>query len=246
VRGEARHDDPQRYQNEREQDRSMTTQRNRGQEDWVGYIQPYRYFGPGYRGVGYYSVFYQGSDPNQAGDEMDEPRTQYQQRSPEYGQGRTQASYGSTSRGWDQRRSWEGTEPAGAWGDRAREFGKFAGRGPKGYQRSDDRIREDVSDRLTEHPDIDASEIEVNVSGGVVTLAGEVDSRWGKRLAEDIAEGVGGVRDVMNHLSVSGQFGGRESESRGQRTSRESSSGTTESTPPRQTRNGRRPTTANR
>lgn len=43
--------------------------------------------------------------------------------------------------------------------------GPHAGRGPKGYQRSDERIREDVCDRLTEHPAIDASEIEVEVKG---------------------------------------------------------------------------------
>lgn len=30
--------------------------------------------------------------------------------------------------------------------------GGFAGRGPKGYQRSDDRIREDVCERLAEDP----------------------------------------------------------------------------------------------
>ena len=44
--------------------------------------------------------------------------------------------------------------------------GPFAGRGPKGYHRSDERIREDVSDRLTDHPDIDATEIEVTVHEG--------------------------------------------------------------------------------
>lgn len=230
---EPRNDDPQRYRNERDQDRSMTTQRDRGQEDWIGYIQPYRYFGPGYRGVGYYSVFYQGSDPNRANDDqMDEPRTQFDQRNVQSGQG------GGAGAAWgDRGRSWR--DDPGAWRDRAREFGKFAGRGPKGYQRSDDRIREDVSDRLTEHPDIDASEIEVAVANGVVTLTGEVDSRGAKRLAEDIAEAVGGVRDVMNQLSVPGQFGGKGSQTgRSQRT--------TESTPTRQARNGRRPVTADR
>ena len=38
------------------------------QGGWTGYVVPYRYYGPGYRGVGYYSVMYQGS-----GDERSNP-----------------------------------------------------------------------------------------------------------------------------------------------------------------------------
>ncbi len=49
----------------------------------------------------------------------------------------------------------------GYYGRRAQ--GPHAGRGPKGYRRSDDRIREDVNERLTEHPQIDATEIEVTL-----------------------------------------------------------------------------------
>src|SRR5262245_32238876 len=40
--------------------------------------------------------------------------------------------------------------------------GPHAGRGPRGYRRSDDRIREDVCDRLCEHGFVDASDIEVH------------------------------------------------------------------------------------
>src|SRR3954467_4343085 len=86
-------------------------------------------------------------------------------------------------------------------------------RGPKGYTRSDDRIREDVCDRLTDDPRVDASEIEVNVSNREVTLSGTVDSREARRRAEDIAESVGGVTHVQNNLRVqrqgsSGGWGG--------------------------------------
>ena len=81
--------------------------------------------------------------------------------------------------------------------------GPFAGRGPKGYQRSDDRIREDVCDRLTDAGDIDASEIEVHVANGEVTLSGSVRGRDEKRKTEDLAETVAGVRDVHNSLRVS-------------------------------------------
>lgn len=81
--------------------------------------------------------------------------------------------------------------------------GPYTGRGPKGYQRSDERIREDICDRLTEHPAIDANEIEVEVKNGEVTLAGAVDSRAVKHLAEVIVETVSGVKDVHNQLRVS-------------------------------------------
>ncbi|HEX2833687.1 MAG TPA: BON domain-containing protein [Thermoanaerobaculia bacterium] len=82
----------------------------------------------------------------------------------------------------------------------------YRGRGPKGFQRSDDRLRELVSERLADHHDIDASDIEVTVSNGEVTLQGTVDDRRTKRLAEDVVESVGGVRDVHNHLKVDHDF----------------------------------------
>jgi osmotically-inducible protein OsmY len=81
--------------------------------------------------------------------------------------------------------------------------GEFTGRGPKGYQRSDARIHEDVCDRLAEAPDIDASDIEVRTTNGEVTLSGSVREREEKRRAEDLIEGVSGVRDVHNNLRVS-------------------------------------------
>jgi hypothetical protein len=80
--------------------------------------------------------------------------------------------------------------------------GQFFGRGPKGYRRSDERIREEISDRLMVHPDIDASEIEVHVANGIVTLTGIVDNRHEKRLAEYVAEDALGVDDVDNRLKV--------------------------------------------
>ena len=78
----------------------------------------------------------------------------------------------------------------------------FRGRGPKGYRRSDDRIREDVCERLTDSWRVDASDIEVVVNNGEVTLSGVVNSRGEKRLAEDLAEEISGVRDVHNDLHV--------------------------------------------
>ena len=81
-------------------------------------------------------------------------------------------------------------------------YGRYAGRGPRGYRRSTERIREDVCELLTRHPDIDASEIEVKAEGRVVTLRGQVEDRFQKRLAEDVADSVSGVEDVRNELDV--------------------------------------------
>jgi osmotically-inducible protein OsmY len=78
----------------------------------------------------------------------------------------------------------------------------YAGRGPKGYRRSDDRIREDVCDRLTDDGRIDASEIEVSVANGEVTLSGTVHSRGEKHDAEDMVANISGIRDVHNNLRV--------------------------------------------
>jgi hypothetical protein len=80
--------------------------------------------------------------------------------------------------------------------------GPYAGRGPRGYKRSDDRIRDDVSEELERHGWIDASDIEVTVQDGEVTLTGSVESRSQKRMAEDAAERVTGVKDVHNQLRV--------------------------------------------
>jgi hypothetical protein len=74
------------------------------------------------------------------------------------------------------------------------------GKGPKGYVRSDERIREDVCDRLSEDDDVDASDITVTVKAGEVTLEGTVIDRHAKHRAEDITDSVSGVRDVTNRL----------------------------------------------
>ena len=81
----------------------------------------------------------------------------------------------------------------------------YVGRGPKGYRRSDDRIREDASEELTRHPGIDASDIEVHVENGEVTLTGTVDGRRAKRMAEDCVEQCSGVKEVHNQLRVNRQ-----------------------------------------
>jgi hypothetical protein len=75
------------------------------------------------------------------------------------------------------------------------------GRGPKGYQRSDDRIREDICERLMASP-YDASDVEITVSQGEVTLVGTVHSRADKWGIEDVADSVLGVQDVHNQIRL--------------------------------------------
>ena len=120
----------------------------------------------------------------------------------EYGQGFGQGGYGQ-----------EGYGQQGGFGrgqglryTSTMIVGRYYGRGPKGYKRADDRIREDVNEELTRHPDIDASEIEVQVQNGEVTLTGKAEDRHQKRLAEDIAERCSGVTDVHNQLKVDKGF----------------------------------------
>lgn len=130
------------------------------------------------------------------------------------------ANYRYGSGPYDRNRSWTDRESSGrdygreSYGreDYGREqgreetltekVGRFFGMGPKGYRRSDERIREDISERLEDHPEIDATNIEIQVREGEVTLTGSVDNRRSKRLAEDVAEQCRGVKDVHNQIRV--------------------------------------------
>jgi BON domain len=75
------------------------------------------------------------------------------------------------------------------------------GRGPRNYQRSDERIREEVNERLM-RAWMDSSDVDVRVDNGEVTLHGFVDTRQEKRAIEDLAADVLGVKDVHNMLRV--------------------------------------------
>lgn len=81
--------------------------------------------------------------------------------------------------------------------------GLHRGKGPRGYTRSDERIKETVCEALTDDSHIDASGIDVEVKNGEVTLSGMVPDRQTKRAAEDLVESLSGVRDVTNQLKVS-------------------------------------------
>lgn len=91
------------------------------------------------------------------------------------------------------------SEPSACYGE-----GRYRGVGPKGYVRSDERLREVVCDDLMDDPWLDASGIEVTVKDDEVTLSGTVENRDAKRWAEDVAEHAGGVKHVQNNLRVAG------------------------------------------
>jgi len=78
---------------------------------------------------------------------------------------------------------------------------------PAHYKRTDLRIYEDICDALTDAPDLDATDIEVKVENGDVTLTGAVDRRHDKYLTEDIANTISGVKDVFNELRTSRRQG---------------------------------------
>jgi hypothetical protein len=112
--------------------------------------------------------------------------------------------------------SWPESNEAHFWGRREERTGQFRGKGPKGYTRSDERIKDDISDRLSDHDDIDASEIEVTVNKGEVVLSGTVNDRYEKRIAEECAEQISGVVNVENRIRFKQQM---RSESNGERPS---------------------------
>lgn len=111
--------------------------------------------------------------------------------------GSSMGSYGGANSGRASSssidRMWQGSAPS---------MGNHVGKGPKNYRRSDERLKEEISEQLKQHGDVDASDIEIEVSEGVVTLKGEVSDRNEKRCAEDCAANVSGVEDVTNQLRV--------------------------------------------
>jgi osmotically-inducible protein OsmY len=150
-----------------------------------GYGRDYgQEYGRDYRGRGRYTAGQRGSR-GQSGAGGSRGGTESTGR--HYGQG---SGYGSSGRGWGQSEDLSGSRTS------------FRGRGPKGYSRSDDRLKEMICERLTDDPDIDASDVVIEVVAQVVTLTGTVDERQTKYDIEETIESVGGVKDINNQLRV--------------------------------------------
>lgn len=73
---------------------------------------------------------------------------------------------------------------------------------PRNYVRSDERIRDEICERLTWDAWVDASEVEVIVKDGEVLLSGTIDDRAQSWRAEDLAADIAGVEDVVNELWI--------------------------------------------
>lgn len=143
-------------------------------------------------------------------------------RAGDYGRGRWEEGRIGMSQGYGyedsdrpsvERRSYE-PDPRGygtreqnryggiGYGEGRRGSASHRGKGPKGFEFSDDRVRERVCEALSDDHNIDATNIEVSVHKGEVTLTGTVDDRETKRMAEDCVLQCSGVRDVHNQLRV--------------------------------------------
>ncbi len=163
-------------------------------------------------------------------------RSRDQQRRGEgrYMQRASEDEQGSHYRGYYSRSAQPFSYPGGQgmlYSESLTLHGPHAGRGPKGYRRSDQQITEDACQRLERDGDVDASEIEVTTQDGVITLRGTVQDRMTKRRAEECVESIYGARDVMNELRVAqgsqeSQGSQRSQSARGSSTT-QSSQGTT-------------------
>src|SRR3712207_5402941 len=71
-----------------------------------------------------------------------------------------------------------------------------------GEERPDERIREDVCDRLMQLGPVDCTEVDVDVVGGVVTLRGAIYSDDAKQKVTTVVSSVAGVRSVTNDLRI--------------------------------------------
>ncbi|WP_165373343.1 BON domain-containing protein [Sorangium cellulosum] len=105
----------------------------------------------------------------------------------------------------EHRGGWAGQELGGPSfhpGGPHRGLSGARGRPPEGYRRPDERIREDLREQISECPDLDASDVEVKVQDGEVTLSGTVRERRFKHQIEALAERVSGVTDVRNEIRL--------------------------------------------
>jgi len=129
-------------------------------------------------------------------DRFDEPRSGYGRwREPQ------RDYYGQVQRGG----SFFGDNRDERPGERGGLLRRIFKRGPKGYQRTDERLREDISERLMYASYIDSSEVTVAVAGGKVTLEGTVPDRYMKHAIEDLVDECPGIQDIDNRVRVQSQ-----------------------------------------
>ena len=135
------------------------------------------------------------------GDDREERAREYAERP--HGWGDYEANYG-VARGELRRVDTpaEGQYAAHVGQHIGQHIGHQIGKGPKNYRRSDERTREIVCERLTEDARIDASDVDVRVQDGAITLSGSVPDRSMKHVAEDIAATCARDEQIRNELKV--------------------------------------------
>jgi len=129
----------------------------------------------------------------------DDHRHEYAHRSP-------RTPLRGTLGGYDPHRPVGNRSYASSYGYGSNEYqNSHRGRGPKGYERSDERLREIICERLTDDPWIDASEVSIDVVNKTVRLTGWVDNRQTKYEIEELIERSTNVREIDNQLRVQSQ-----------------------------------------
>ena len=67
---------------------------------------------------------------------------------------------------------------------------------------ADDRISDEVRQRLANDPDVRGAALDVSVKDGVVTIKGRVHTEKGRKKATEITKKVKGVTSVDNQLKL--------------------------------------------
>lgn len=102
----------------------------------------------------------------------------------------------------DEVASWFGNDQAENRRKMDKLHGPHSGKGPKGYSRTDEKIKDEICERLYHDSFVDASDVEINVENGEVILTGTIENRDTKRRIEGIVESTPGVKDVENRLKI--------------------------------------------
>ncbi len=102
----------------------------------------------------------------------------------------------------DEVKAWFGDADAGGRRQRDLAAGDHSGKGPANDLDPDARIVADISQRLTDDTDIDASRLKVESRDGLVALSGEVSTAAQRASAGELAGAVTGVHMVENRLQV--------------------------------------------
>ncbi len=73
---------------------------------------------------------------------------------------------------------------------------------PRKRYKSDQNILEEASDLLFKNKKLDASDLKLNVQGGIIKIMGWVDSRENKKEAERCIELISGIKDIENLIHL--------------------------------------------